>query len=64
MNVKVQGSRSMRRRIQLAEYEDETVKKRGSQNTNADAFGRNGSVGKVKEWTDIPDENTKKQIFL
>jgi len=54
----------MRRRIQLAEYEDETVKKRGSQNTNADAFGRNGSVGKVKEWTDIPDENTKKQFFL
>jgi len=47
----------------LAEYDYEIVHKRGSQNTNADALSRIGSVGRVKERTDITDENTKKQIL-
>ena len=41
----------------------EIIHKSGSQNTNADALGRIGSVGKIKEHTDIPDENTRKQIL-
>jgi len=45
----------------LAEYDYEIVHKRGSQNTNGDALSGIGSVGKVKERTDIPDENTKKK---
>jgi len=61
MNVKDQGSRLMRWRFQLAEYEYEIVHKCGSQKTNADALSKIGSVGKVKERTDIPDENTKKK---
>jgi hypothetical protein len=63
MNVKDPGSWLMRWTIQLAEYDYEIVHKRGSQNTNADALSRIGSVGKVKERTDIPDENTRKQIL-
>ena len=45
----------------MPEYDYEIVHKRGSQNTNADALSRIGSVGRVKERTDIPDENTKKK---
>ena len=63
MNVKDPGSRLMRWRNQLAEYDYEIVHKRGSQNTNADALSRIGSDDKVKERTDIPDENTRKQIL-
>ena len=63
MNVKDPGSRLMRWRIQLAGYEYEIVHKRGSQNTNADALSRIGSVGRVEERTDIPDKNTKKNRF-
>jgi len=47
MNVKDPGSRLMRWRIQLAEYDYEIVHKRGTQNTNADALSRIGSVTKV-----------------
>jgi hypothetical protein len=47
----------------LAEYDYEIVHKRGSQNTNADALSSFGNVGKVKEQTDIPDENTRKEIL-
>ena len=53
----------MRWKIQLAEYDYEIIHKIGSQNTNADALSRIGSVGKIKEQTDIPDENTRKQIL-
>jgi hypothetical protein len=63
MNVKDPGSWLMRWRIQLAENDYEIVHKRVSQNTNADALSRIGNVGKVKEWRDIPDENTRKQIL-
>jgi len=48
-------------RIQLADYDYEIVNKRGSQNTNADALSRIGSVGRVKARTDIPDEREKKR---
>ena len=40
MNVKDPGSRLMRWRIQLAEYDFEVVHKPGKQNTNADALSR------------------------
>jgi len=61
MKVKDPGSRLMRWRIQLAEYDYEIVHKRGFQKTNADALSRIDSVGRVKERTDIPDENTEKK---
>ena len=60
VNVMDPGSRLMRWRIQLAEYEDEIVKKRGSQNT----FSMIGSVGRVKGRTDIPDENRKTRFCI
>ena len=41
----------------------ETVHKSWSKNPNADALSRIGSVGKVKEQTDNPDENTRKQVL-
>jgi len=59
VNVKDPGSRLMRWRIQLAEYDYEIVHKRGSQNTNADAMSRIGSVDRVQERRDIPDKNKK-----
>jgi len=64
MNIKDPGSRLMRWRVHLAEYDYEIVQKRGFQNTNADALSRIGSVGRVKERTDITDENTKKTDFF
>ena len=57
MNVKDPGSRLMRWRIQLAEYDYEIVHKRGAQNTNADALSRIGSVTKAEGQLGIPDEN-------
>jgi hypothetical protein len=63
MNVKDPGFRLMRWKIQLAEYDYEIINKSGSQNTNADALSRIGSVGKIKEQMDIPDENMRKQIL-
>ena len=63
MNVKDPGSRLMPWKIQLAEYDYEIVHKRGSQNTNADALSRIGSVGKVKELIDVPDQNTRQQVL-
>jgi len=64
MNVKDPGSRLMRWTIQLAEYDNEIVHKRRTQNTNADALSRIGSAGRVKERRDIPDENTKEKQIL
>ncbi len=63
MNVKDPGSRLMRWRIQLAEYDYEIVHKRGAQNTNADALSRIGSVTKVEGQLDISDENEKREIL-
>ena len=45
------------------EYDNEIVHKSGSQNTNVDALSRIGSVGKIKEQTDHPNENTRRQIL-
>ena len=63
MNVKDPGSRLMRWRIQLAEYDYEIVHKSGVQNTNADALSRIGSVGALEELTEISDEKIKRQIL-
>ena len=63
MNVKDPGSRLMRWRIQLAEYDYEIVHKRGTQNTNADALSRIGSVTKVTGQLGIPDKSKKKKIL-
>ena len=62
MKVKDPGFRLMPWRIQLAEYDYEIVYKRGSQNSNDVALSRICSVGKVRERTDVPDENTRKEI--
>ena len=64
MNVKDPGSRLMRWRIQLAEYDYEIVHKRGTQNTNADALSRIGSVTKVTGQLGIPDESEKRKFFM
>jgi len=63
MNVKDPGSRLMRWRIQLAEYDYEIVHNRGIQNTNADALSRIGSVTKVTGQLGIPDESEKKILY-
>jgi len=44
MNVKDPGSRLLRWRIHLEEFDYEIIHKRGSQNTNTDAWSRIGSV--------------------
>jgi hypothetical protein len=46
MNVKDPGSRLLRWRIQLAEYDYEITHRRGSQNTNADTLSQKGVVSK------------------
>jgi hypothetical protein len=63
MNVKDPGSRLMWWRIQLPEYDYEIVHKRGTQNMNADALSRIGSVTKVTGQLGIPDESEKKKIL-
>jgi hypothetical protein len=62
MNVKDPGSRLMRWRIQLTEYDYEIVRKSGIQNTNADALSRIGSVGALEE-QEISDDKVGKQIL-
>ena len=54
MNVKDPGSRLMRWRIQLAEYDYEIVHKSGIQNSNADALSRIGSVSALGERKRFP----------
>jgi transposase InsO family protein len=53
----------MRWRIQLAEYDYETVHRHGAQNTNADALSRIGSISRVKDQSDVPDENKRREIL-
>jgi len=62
MNIKDPGSRLLRWRIQLAEYDNEITYRRGSQNTNADALSRIGSVSKEGDLSDEFDEDRKKKI--
>ena len=52
MNVKDPRSRLLRWRIQFAEYDYEITYRRGSQNTNADALSRIGSVSKEGDLSD------------
>ena len=63
MNVKDLGSRLLRWRVQLAEYDYEITYRRGSQNTNADALSRIGSVSKEHDLSDEFDEDRKKHIL-
>ena len=63
MNVKDLGSRLMRWRIQLAEYDFVIVHKSRSLNTNADALSRKGNVSAIEEQMDTPDEKTGRQIL-
>ena len=63
MNVKDPGSRLMRWRIQLAEYDYEIDHNSGVQNTNADALSRIGSVGALEGPMEIFDDKVKWQIL-
>jgi hypothetical protein len=63
MNVKDPGLRLLRWRIHLEEFDYEITYKRGSQNSNADALSRIGSVtAEAKDSTKL-DEETKTQIL-
>jgi len=62
MNVKGPGSRLLRWRIQLAEYDCEVTYRLSSQNTNADALSMVGTVSKEDDLSDEFDEDRKKQI--
>ncbi len=68
MSVKDPGSRLLRWRIKLEEYEYEVVYRKGALNTNADALSRINSLtgekeasGKEREW--VADEETKATIL-
>ena len=62
MYVNDPGSRLMRWRIHLVDYDYEIVHKSVIQNTNADAPSRIGSVGALEEPTEIFDK-VKRQIL-
>lgn len=62
MNVKDPGSRLLRWRIKLEEFDYEVIYKKGSLNTNADTLSRISSL--KGERPDVKlDEKTKKQIL-
>jgi hypothetical protein len=65
MNVKDPGSRLLRWRIQLEEYDYEIIYKKGAQNTNADALSRINTLIKEEseEVTENIGEDKKKQIL-
>jgi hypothetical protein len=63
MNVKDPGSRLMRWRIQLAEYDYDIVHKSGVQNTNADALSRIGSVGALEGPIEVISDQVKKRVL-
>jgi hypothetical protein len=63
MNVKDPGSRLLQWRIRLAEYDYEITYRCVSQNSNADALSRIGSVSKEDERSDEFDEDRKRQIL-
>jgi len=63
LNVKDRGSRLLRWRIHLAEYDYEITYRRGSQNTNANVRSRIGSVSKEGDLSDEFDEDRKKKIL-
>lgn len=61
--MKDPGSRLLRWRLQLEEYDYEIAYKKGSSNTNADALSRIGSVSKEKPHNRELDEKTRRQIL-
>ena len=68
VSVKDPGSRWLRWRIKLEEYDYEIVFKRGVANTNADALSRISQLAAVTEATEqkrklVTDEETKKTIL-
>ena len=63
MNVKDTGSRLLRWKIQLEEYDYEITYKGGYQNTNAGALNRIGGVTAEAKGSTKLDEETKKQIL-
>jgi hypothetical protein len=62
MNVKDPGSRLLRWRIKLEEYDYEILYKKGSLNTTADALSRISSLRKDNQDIEL-DESAKKQIL-
>lgn len=63
MSVKDPGSRLLRWRIHLSEYDYNIVYKKGSLNTNADALSRIGSIIQESSARVEIDEERKKQIL-
>ena len=63
MSVKDPGSRLMRWRIQLAEYDYEVVYRPGVQNSNADALSRIGTLAKESSEIDEIDPDMKAKIL-
>jgi len=63
MNVKDPGSRLLRWRIQLEEYDYEIVYKPGGQNTNADALSRINALQKEDSEPGEVDADMKAKIF-
>ena len=62
-SVKDPGSRLIRWRIQLAEYDYEVVYKPGVQNSNANALSRIGTLAKESCEIDEIDTDTKAKIL-
>jgi transposase InsO family protein len=63
MNVRDPGSRLLRWRLQLEEFDYEIEYKKGSLNTNADALSRINIVAKERESSEVLDEESKRQIL-
>jgi len=63
MSVKDPGSRLLRWRIKLAEYDYEIVYKPGVQNSNADALSRIGALAEESGDSDEIDSDTKSKIL-
>ena len=63
MNFEDTGSRLLRWRIQLGEYDYEILHRRGAQNTNADALSRIGSIRKFRDLSGVPDETKRNEIL-
>ena len=64
MNIKDPGSRLLRWRIRLEEFDYEIIHKKGSKNMNADALSRIGSVTAETKGSTKLDEETERQYFV
>ena len=63
MNVKDPGSKLLRWRIKLEEYDYEIVYKPGVENSNAGALSRIGALAKESGDSDEIDSDTKYKIL-